>query len=287
MKTWQLILVVLAAFLGGTVMDLFEASDVEAQADIPTIVKANKFQLVDSAGAVRAELGTDRGATELKLIGADSTTTALLRIEKDGTTSLRMLDSEATDRVVLGSKADGWGGLAFADIKGVQRTAIGNDKEGSPLLSQNYASGKLANLLTVQGDSEAVLISNGPKGDSLAAFGNSAGRPSLSMQGKGSKDRIKISLKRDGSPTLIMADAKGITRLIAGSDSDGWAGFGVLDKSGQVRSMLFCDKAGETGLTVADSEGHSRIATAVNAKNKASIEVYDGKGKAVFKGPKN
>ena len=90
MKTWQLLLVMLSAFAGGGLVQLFDSSEILAQAEIPKVVKANKFQLIDSDGSVRAELGTYRGATELKIIGQDSKTTAMLSIAKDGTTSLRM-----------------------------------------------------------------------------------------------------------------------------------------------------------------------------------------------------
>ena len=169
MKTWQLILVMLSAFAGGAVMQLLDHPEVQAQEKAPAFVKAQKLQLLDDDGSVRAELGTSRGATELKLVGEDAASTTVIRVEKGGTTSLRMIDNKGADRIVLGSRADGWGGLAFADAKGQQRTAMGTDKSGAPLLSQNYANGKLANLLTVQGDSEAVLIANSAKGDSLAA----------------------------------------------------------------------------------------------------------------------
>lgn len=287
MPTQQLFMLVAAGLVGGLCASLLQ-SPARAQEEpaIAGTLRAQRFELVDDTGTVRASLGSAGGVTELRMIGHDDNTNATIRIRKDGSAALSFHDAKQQSRIVLGIGAGGVGGLAFADGDGKSRMALGTDKAGAPAVSLNYASGKLAGLFTVQGERDAALILNGPKGDTNLALGNSDGRPNILMLDDKGIERMKLVLKEDNAPALMLRDAKGQPRLVAGANADGWAGLGVTDTKGTVRALMFADAKGESGLTVSDAAGKSRAAMAVNAESKARVEILDETGKAVFAQPK-
>lgn len=287
MPTRQLFTLVAAGLIGGLCANLFQSrAQAQQEPALPQVLRAQRFELVDETGTVRASLGCAGGVTELRMIGHDDNTNTTIRIRKDGSAALSFHDAKQQSRIVLGIGAGGVGGLAFADGDGKSRMALGTDKAGAPAVSLNYASGKLAGLFTVQAERDAALILNGPKGDTNLALGNSDGRPNILMLDDKGIERMKLVLKEDNAPAFTLRDAKGQPRLVAGANADGWTGLGITDNKGTVRTLMFADPKGECGLTVSDATGKSRAALAVNAENKARVEILDETGKAVFSQPK-
>ena len=183
MKSMQLILTVVAALCGGALVQwLNQPGDVQAQDDTDTL-KGKRLELVDDKGRVRVRMSAVGTTTEFEMWGDDMNTNVAVRIKKDGATAITMNDAKQKSRVLIGATADGWSAIAIADKEGRQRVGLGTDKAGAPTLSLNYANGKLASLLSVQGEKDAVLIMNDPKGENIAAFGNSDGRPNMMLMG--------------------------------------------------------------------------------------------------------
>ncbi|MBE7490382.1 MAG: hypothetical protein HS108_01260 [Planctomycetes bacterium] len=281
----QTLMLVAAGLIGGLCSNLLHAPAGAQEA--PAVLRAQRFELVDEGGTVRASLSAAGGVTELRLIGHDDDTNATLRIRRDGSTALTFHDAKQQARMVLGIGGASVGGLAFADAAGNSRLALGTDKAGAPALTMNYASGKLAGIFTVQSERDAAIILNGPKGDTNLALGNSDGRPNILMLDDKGVERMKLVLKEDNAPAWTLRDARGQARLVAGANADGWAGLGITDPKGTVRTLMFSDARGESGLSVSDAAGKSRGALAVTPEHKVRIELLDDAGKTLFVQPRN
>lgn len=88
MKSMQLILTVIGAVIGGGLVQWLLAPT-PAQAQDET-VRAQKFELVDAKGNVRARMSATGGNTEFELWGEDLTTNVAVRVKKDGSAAITL-----------------------------------------------------------------------------------------------------------------------------------------------------------------------------------------------------
>ncbi len=80
----------LFGFLTGAVL----FSQREAQRRVPEVVKARQFQLVDTEGRVRAELGLPFGEPTLFLYDKEGRPRAWLTLERDGNPRIMFVDKD-------------------------------------------------------------------------------------------------------------------------------------------------------------------------------------------------
>ncbi len=89
------------------------------------IVRAEKFELVDSEGQPRGLLATDGGETLAMLRGATELPTMAMRIRADGTTTIHLSDSGGRDRLFLGATPGEEAFLFFLSPNGELRCFVG------------------------------------------------------------------------------------------------------------------------------------------------------------------
>jgi len=75
--------------------------------DVPKVMMAEKFMIVDATGNKRAIVGISHGEPSLILYGRDGQERMSLRLNADGDPSLVLYDREARARAVLELTADG------------------------------------------------------------------------------------------------------------------------------------------------------------------------------------
>ncbi|MCC6486128.1 MAG: hypothetical protein IT364_01395 [Candidatus Hydrogenedentes bacterium] len=125
--------VLLSALAGGAVAASLLAPRVaEAQS---SVVRGERFELVDAAGAVTATLGPGHNAApRLTLFGKDGKPSILLAVNPVSGGNIFMLDSEERARVNLLVTPDGQPFLHFLDAEERGRASFGLTVEGDPKL---------------------------------------------------------------------------------------------------------------------------------------------------------
>ena len=157
--------------------------------DIPGVIQAKAFQLVDDNGKVRAELGMNEGHPELKLVDDNGKVRAELGMN-EGHPELKLLDSEGESRLRAGVIYDESYLIVGKDF-GSRLEAIVSD--GHPLV-------KLLDVTPRSTISEAMReVPNG-----LILLGtDTEGRLYLSFSSHGGYLRAEVE---SGKPTLSLTD---------------------------------------------------------------------------------
>jgi hypothetical protein len=85
----------------------------------PEVIQAQRFELVDSEGKVRAVLGmADDGGSGLAVMGEGGRARLAMGTKADGSVGLAVLRETGTPVVAIGLGADGAAGLAVLDKQG-------------------------------------------------------------------------------------------------------------------------------------------------------------------------
>jgi hypothetical protein len=120
------------------------------------VLQAQRFELVDSAGRVRAELGlSPEGNPALTLwsnkAGASKVhTRASLWLAKDGSPRLSLWDGDGQERAGIWLESDGYPALRMWDSAGKLRVAAGEFmKDGSPSIILKDSAGQDRAILGV------------------------------------------------------------------------------------------------------------------------------------------
>lgn len=188
-------------------------------------VRAERFELVDTTGAVRATLGTDengqvsvtlfdqdgrrraslaadRAGTGLRLFTA-SGTTALLLATSSQVALVAVQDDAGHPAVILGVGPDGQRGVSLCDRAGARRMTLGLDPEGYPavVLEPTAESSRL--LLTVRPDGDAGLAIRDREGSTRAILLVDAhGQAALALLDPEERPIARLELTHDRGPQL-------------------------------------------------------------------------------------
>ncbi|MBW2052126.1 MAG: hypothetical protein JRI85_07780 [Deltaproteobacteria bacterium] len=84
--------------------------------DVPKVMMAEKFMIVDESGNKRAILGILQGEPGVVLYGHDGKERLTLRLNSEGDPSLKLNDREGRVRAVLELAADGSPSLKKKDV---------------------------------------------------------------------------------------------------------------------------------------------------------------------------
>jgi hypothetical protein len=210
----MLVLAVIAGFLGGILaakVFTIQPAYGEKAAEIPKVIAAEQFRVVDTSGRVRARLKE----TGVDVLYEDGTQGAVLALD-EGVPSVALLDRNGTKRAALNlgidsspllSLRDSHGkggaslrqtGLALFDMNGMSRASLGLDAGSTPeFLFRDSES-----------QAGAVLVLN-------------EGAPQLHLLDKRGIARAGLYLDVDFAPVLDLFDASGRTRAALGSTSLG------------------------------------------------------------------
>jgi hypothetical protein len=114
--------VVVTACLAATVLVLSYAA---GKGSSPEVVRAQRFELVDSAGNVRGLLSLgDRACPRLVLFDEEGDARARLMLHLDGTPMLSLYDQKGTGGVALMVEEGGPRGLHLRDKEGILRATV-------------------------------------------------------------------------------------------------------------------------------------------------------------------
>lgn len=174
---------------------LAEIQQTEKKPPIQEMVRAKKFELVDSEGRVRA----------------------LFEMTQEDEPRVVFADREGKVQAILGVEPvpryrDGIPALRLFDRKGKKRLDIDLNIEGDPEISLHNQNGahiaSLSGMPTVDGGTQWLLSDpNGQVRVNLSV--NHAGTNLLFMD-ENNKTRAKFGLKPGGSPVLVVLDEEGI-----------------------------------------------------------------------------
>ena len=111
------------------------------------VVKAQKFELIDKEGKVRAALSVkDDGEPSLSLIDSDGTTRAEVFLV-DGCPVLAIRDKVGKTRAALTASPAGNAGLVLLDKDEKERASFGLDFDGSPKMEIRDKAGNKTKVL--------------------------------------------------------------------------------------------------------------------------------------------
>ena len=216
------------------------------QARAPRTVTAESFVLLDTAGRVRAELGSNKvGEAYLLLRDAERQERVALQQMKDGA-ALVLRDANGRMAVMLSADKVVGPGLYLHDPKGRGRTALALSEAIGSYLSFTDANDKI--WLLLEGDEEggALSLNDGNGKTRLLLEGDKEGG-ALSLRdgnGKirllleGSEKRVRRSLTNAKTETRGMCfrayDANGRDRASFGMTNDGGAYVRLRDADGKM-----------------------------------------------------
>ena len=205
----------------------------QAKVSAPEVIRAQKFELVDEKGKVRAELTLVDGIPGLLLSDQEGKPRAALGLDKNGTPSLSLHDSSGKTRAALSFMRPGGTAptLAMFDERGKQRVQLGIVENGSPGLSlcDEKESVRVGLAVTSEGSAVGVYRSDGKPAAGLEALTD--GDAGVSVYDKSGRPRGELGVLSDGSPSLKLRDEKGSALLAV--DKDGPM-LGLFDKDAKV-----------------------------------------------------
>jgi len=236
-----------------------------AKPQVAEVVRAKRFELVDSSGRVRVRLSvTLTGGSSIDLLDNEGQIRANLGVRFDDSPSLDLRDREGKMRASMRILSDGSPGLNLLDKERKNRAALFLFSDGSPMLS---------------------LADKGESGDRLALMRaslavKSDGYPELRLQGKGAEGVATLDVAPGDTPELRMT--KGIlhtTRALLNVSTDGPSGLWLTDKEGQPRAGIAVKSDGSPSLNLQDKEGKPRASLGVLADGSPGVVLCDKDGK--------
>jgi hypothetical protein len=115
----------------------------QAKTAAPKVVRAQKFEVVDAQGRVRATLGLlPDGSPSLELTDEQGKTRAQLSLYSDGSPYLGLQDAKLMPHAMLGVRSDGSPYLGLQDAKLKTRAELSLDSGGRPSLALSDEQGK-------------------------------------------------------------------------------------------------------------------------------------------------
>ncbi len=97
----------------------WQKAEAKVKPSTPKLVRAQKFDLVDAQGRVRAVLSVnDKGSPELRLVDKEGRGRATLGLQDDGSPGLALWDEGGMARTVLDVWVGGGYGLSLRDKDG-------------------------------------------------------------------------------------------------------------------------------------------------------------------------
>ena len=208
--------------------------------EIPDVVQAKAFQLVDDNGQVRAEMKTnEHGDPSFVLLDRDGKARFDLSFLEDGGLGLHLNDTNG--QAGMSVKKSGEPYLSLWDQGGGVSLVASADRGGESglfVFDCNGCRRLSANMF------EDILVLNcvtRTKKSGLARLGDS-GEPDLSLFDRSSKARISAAVSESGQPELTLRDQEEQHRLSANLNGKGNPSLFLYDESGRKQLILGTDR---------------------------------------------
>ncbi|NIM07408.1 MAG: hypothetical protein GTO55_11820 [Armatimonadetes bacterium] len=267
----EAVVLVLGMVLGATIvlaMGSVWAGNTPVKQQVPEVVRAHRFEVVDDAGRVRAALGVRHDGIGLFLFDKEEKQRILMTVTEDGGQWLLLSDEEGHPRAALhggGSIDETY--LRLSDKEG-KATATMDVLLGSPSVNLRDKEGRTRATLGLSHDAHPSLELCDEKGKSRAGLMvSNDGRPGLVLYDvKGEEIAAGLIATREGDALLIIRDRKGKNRASLGMGQHG-ANLMLEDADGKIRALLgalhpdvfpeavLLGKQAESSLVLFDREG--------------------------------
>ena len=179
---------------------ILDANMSEENVATQEVVRANKFELMDKQGKIRAVLGmSPDGEPRLALADSDGQILAALSVEIDPKYAKEKFPK-----------------LRFFDRTGKVRNEIGLNRYGDPTMVLYHEEGKLLASLNGTRKIGTELILGDENGRPRLVLNVNQAGTHLSFFDEAGKARTIVGLKRDGSPSLVFSDEKMKNRVVLG-----------------------------------------------------------------------
>ncbi len=106
----------------------------KATGEVPEVIRAKRFELVDADGRVRAALGLGRGQPVLAFADTGGKARVLLALSDDGTPGLGLADGDGEVRAVLRVRGDGSPSLELREEHEQTRATLEVSGDGDAML---------------------------------------------------------------------------------------------------------------------------------------------------------
>lgn len=204
---------------------------------IPEIVQAKKFELVNDAGEVRAELRTDSGdASELVLHGKNGHGGAYIVADGQGSSALSLFNKAGKPTVSLRTDSNESSWLTLSDA------------HGQPAIQVAVEETNLPSLMLVGQDEKTQL---------QLAF-REEGALGLFIVDSSGQTRAGLALSDDNSAIISLFSHNDNGHIQVGTDDTGFPGLGLIDRNGEMRAQLTLSEDGSASLGFGDSSGNMR-----------------------------
>jgi hypothetical protein len=200
------------------------------QAPAP-VVRAQRFELVDAQGTVRAQLGV----LERDVIG------------------LAVLEPGGQPRAVIGLESDGTAGVLVADPSGQPRVGLGVDRNSSAGLRLHTAQGN-STTLSAEPDGSSGLTLADATGLRTGLILTTDARPGWFFRDPTGEQRASLFLAGDGAPSIVFANPQG-PLVHLGMLPDGRTGFDVVERGGPRGAALHLRPDGTPAVELRDQQG--------------------------------
>jgi hypothetical protein len=204
-----------ALTLVGALLAFPPASRADTTQQVIPVLQAQRFEVVDAAGAVRARLGVESdNSAGLAVFDGTGQARALVSLSSADTAAVQVR-SPQDGRATLSALPAGTIGLGLVDPAGASRAGIGLSPDGSPVI-------EVGNRLQDQ-PSARVQLSQLADGTIGLGIVDGSGRP-----------RVGLATAPDGTPALLLLDAAARPRAIVVLQPDGTPGMRIANEAGQV-----------------------------------------------------
>jgi hypothetical protein len=186
--------VLLSAALGGGAVSLglSLAQGSPAFAGDGTVLRAERFEVVDAAGIVRAQLGQN----------------------SEGMTGLSIFDLQGNTRVAMQQRADGLGLFSIQSAKGEVLAKLGTAPDDRSVLWLFGPNGEMR--MALMGEPGALQIHDPAERLRAQLVVAGDGPPTLRLYDAEARVRAGLGLGADGSPLLVYFDEDGDVDRVLG-----------------------------------------------------------------------
>jgi len=173
--------------------------------DVPEVIRAQRFEVVDGEGRTRAALGCQEdGGASLVFTGKDGHLWATLGAARDGTSGLILYDGAGHERAVLGRSAEGESTLLLVGQEGTGSAGLAVGADSLPSLELDGEGGKGRAVLTWPRKSGHIVMQPWPWTAARTRPGH--GTPAMSAA---AADCRRLRCTRTPSCVSVRAGASG------------------------------------------------------------------------------
>jgi hypothetical protein len=212
-----------------------------AERNVPKVIEAEEFRIVDRQGNVRGSLGLR--ADDVMLVLRDRQQKPRVEV------AIREHDPD--------SGSDNLSYFVLRDAQGNVRLSIAmaDAEDGAPVLRLNDSRGRRRLMLTTDqhGENAQITFTDDQTTEIAELFITDHGRPRIHLNDLAGHARVRLGISENGYPSLQFANIDYHTLLDIGITEEGRPLLALRDRDGKVRASLVVMSDGEPILRFWDS----------------------------------